>query len=450
MDKLCNRVNKPNNFCITGLNFLLFMLLFGIKLDAQKIYFPKRNYADSIIPQNAVRDLALNTLDYYKKSPINEKTNDNLFRLYLCAGRYAEVDNLLRQLNFRQTHDSSAIGPIAFQYQVYNATLQKNTIAEQFTTDYSRCFKEKYAALSQEWQADAEFVFYQNVDELKNKFENIKNEFQQSDSLSIDEAIALCRSFLSYTCYSKTQHLAQVLIKEIERELYFINDTVMVSIPDGGTVQLTVVRSKKDTAPQAVALMYSIYTGNEVSLCKSAVAKGYVGIIASTRGKRESKDTLFPCERDARDAYHIIDWISKQPWCNGKVGMYGGSYLGFSQWSAVKYPHPALKTIVPQVAVAPGIDYPVQNGVAMNYMLRWLNFVGNSKYGDETGLGSNTYWDSIYGTWYQKGLPFRLLDSVKVQEIIYSSVGSIIPHTTLIGKARHHKKRNLLKLISRF
>lgn len=44
-------------------------------------------------------------------------------------------------------------------------------------------------------------------------------------------------------------------------------------------------------------------------------------------------------------------------WCNGKVAMIGGSYLGFSQWATKKL-HPALKTIVPQVAVAPGVDFP--------------------------------------------------------------------------------------------
>ena len=398
------------------LGFLLQLLFIFNGLDAQKIFFRRSNYADSIIFQKAIRDLALNALDYYKTSPISEKTNDNLFRLYLCAGRYAEMDKLLRQMNYQQTRDSTSAGQIAFHYQVYSATLQVNVQSEQFETDYTRCFKEKYNALSPELQGIAEFYFNQNVEVLKRNFENLKREFQQTDSMSLENAIVLCRSFLAYTCFSKTQHLAQKIIKQIEDETYFINDTVMVAMPDGGDVQLTVVRSKKDTVPQAVALMYSIYTGSEISLCKSAVAKGYVGIIASTRGKRESKDTLFPCDRDARDAYHIIDWISKQPWCNGKVGMYGGSYLGFSQWSAVKYLHPALKTIVPQVAVAPGIDYPIHNGVAMNFMLRWLNYVGNNKYGDEVSFANTIYWDSIYGTWYQKGLPFRVLDSLQGSE----------------------------------
>lgn len=51
--------------------------------------------------------------------------------------------------------------------------------------------------------------------------------------------------------------------------------------------------------------------------------------------------------------------------------MYGGSYTGFSQWATVKKIHPALKTIVPQVAVMPGFDTPMENNVQLNLSLYW-------------------------------------------------------------------------------
>ena len=84
-------------------------------------------------------------------------------------------------------------------------------------------------------------------------------------------------------------------------------------------------------------------------------------------------EVITPYENEQDDIYDIIDWISKQEWCNGKVGMYGGSYTGFSQWSTVKNSHPALKTIVPQVAVMPGFDAPMENNVQMNLGLYWPN-----------------------------------------------------------------------------
>jgi hypothetical protein len=120
-----------------------------------------------------------------------------------------------------------------------------------------------------------------------------------------------------------------------------------------------------------------------------------------------------PFEHDAKDAYYIIDWISKQPWCNGKVGMYGGSYLGFSQWAAVKYLHPALKTIVPQVAVGAGIDYPMHNGVFMSFMLRWLHYVTNNKLCDDADFLNVEKWNNLYANWYKQGKSFRSMDTLE-------------------------------------
>jgi putative CocE/NonD family hydrolase len=186
-------------------------------------------------------------------------------------------------------------------------------------------------------------------------------------------------------------------------------------MPDGGTISLVIARDRKATAPQAVILRYNIYAnaGEDMDECKYAVHKGYAGIVANTRGKRLSPDSVEPLEHDAKDAYYIIDWISKQPWCNGKVGMYGGSYLGFSQWSAVKYLHPALKTIVPQVAVGAGIDFPMQNGIYSNYMLRWLHYVTDNKFTNQNAFTDTAKWNLLYRNWYKNGNSLRSLDTLE-------------------------------------
>jgi len=163
MDKSLIEFNKPSIYFINNLHFLVFMLVFGQYVQAQKIYFPKRNYADSLSLQKAIPELADKVIATYLKQPVNEKTDDNLFRLYLCAVRYPDMDKLLRKMNYEQTGDSTSAGPIAFHYQVYSATLQINSKAEAFDADYTRCFKEKYTALSPEHQGTAEFVFNQNV-----------------------------------------------------------------------------------------------------------------------------------------------------------------------------------------------------------------------------------------------------------------------------------------------
>ena len=194
---------------------------------------------------------------------------------------------------------------------------------------------------------------------------------------------------------------------------YITDDSLKITMRDGAQVSAAMVRKRLVTEPQPVVLMFDIYPSqNNDILAKYCATHGYVGIIADTRGKRLSKENIEPFEHDANDAYDIIDWISKQSWCNGKVGMYGGSYLGFSQWAAVKKTHPALKTIVPQVAVGPGIDYPAQCGVYSCYMLRWLHYVMNNKYTDYEEFGNEKKWDEIYRKWYTSGKAFNILDTL--------------------------------------
>ena len=195
---------------------------------------------------------------------------------------------------------------------------------------------------------------------------------------------------------------------------YITDDSVKITMRDGAQVSAIIVRKGSATGPQPVVLMCDIYPGetNE-ALAKYCAEKGYVGIIADTRGKRLGKDNVEPFEHDANDAYDVIDWISKQTWCNGKVGMYGGSYLGFSQWAAAKKVHPALKTIVPQVAVGPGIDFPMQFGIHTCYSLKWLHYVMNNKLTDYTEFSNEAKWDKVFKEWYTSGRPFIALDTIE-------------------------------------
>ena len=72
---------------------------------------------------------------------------------------------------------------------------------------------------------------------------------------------------------------------------------------------------------------------------------GYVFVDQQCRGDGGSDGSrFFP---DDKDGYDCIEWISKQPWCNGKITMWGGSYWGATQWRAVVNQHPNLKAIVP-------------------------------------------------------------------------------------------------------
>jgi uncharacterized protein len=138
---------------------------------------------------------------------------------------------------------------------------------------------------------------------------------------------------------------------------------------------------------------------------------GYAYAEIYTRGSGGSTGSAAPFEYDAGDVRQVIDWLSKQPWCNGEVAMGGGSYLGYTQWAAMKNPHPALKTIVPMVAAAPGKDFPMVNGIPMNYSLRWLSFFDGPYVNDHT-VNDSVAWKQIYNAHYRQGLSSLDLDSL--------------------------------------
>ena len=163
--------------------------------------------------------------------------------------------------------------------------------------------------------------------------------------------------------------------------IYTIQDSVLIPTKNGVNISAILVRKKTNSQPLPVILFYTTYyqgTGDDI-LGKKSADKDYVGIVAYARGIRTNLKDYAPYEHEATDIYDIIDWISNQTWCNGKVGMYGGSYTGFSQWATAKKIHPALKTIVPQVAVMPGFDMPMENNVPTTNILPTPPFASSRK-----------------------------------------------------------------------
>jgi putative CocE/NonD family hydrolase len=380
---------------------------------AQQLYFSAKNYVDSVTLQKKLPELARQVINRYKE-PDKFSYFDNLFRLQLVSGDYIQAQTSLWsyiRLAGATIEDTVSTRSISFGYQVYLADKIRNTSKSIDT--YAETFDILYRALSSAAQDEIPNYFIYDVPVIKPELEGLTDKASKADSISVKDALAICRSYSALLVRGQTEHKLQQLFAKKEKSKYIHEDSVLLKMPDGGIISLTLYRDKKIIVPQPVVLIYNIYVGTEASDCMLAVRKGYVGIVANTRGKRLSPNNLEPFMHDAKDAYAIIDWISKQPWCNGKVGMYGGSYTGFSQWAASKYLHPALKTIVPQAAAAPNVDFPGINGIFQTYLLRYLHFVMDSKQTDYAGFFDEKKWFSLAGKWYQKGSSFRSLDTLE-------------------------------------
>lgn len=187
--------------------------------------------------------------------------------------------------------------------------------------------------------------------------------------------------------------------------IYVIQDTVFIPSKAGIDISAIVVRKITNKDPLPVILFYTTYFQGpgDIIFGKRSADRDYVGVIAYARGIRANIKDYIPFEHEATDVYDVIDWISKQSWCNGSIGMFGGSYTGFSQWAAVKNIHPALKTIVPQVAVMPGYDFPMENNVPLPHILSWSN---DNIYKNQQ-LPRNLPFD-----YFNEGVSYNKLDSL--------------------------------------
>jgi len=106
------------------------------------------------------------------------------------------------------------------------------------------------------------------------------------------------------------------------------------------------------------------------------VDRGYAVVAEDVRGRYESEGEFRPLVQEPLDGDDTLNWIARQPWSDGKIGMMGGSYLGIVQWKAALLNNPHLKAIFPVVS---GYDdyrdrfYSTGGAMKLGQRLLWMS-----------------------------------------------------------------------------
>ncbi len=141
-------------------------------------------------------------------------------------------------------------------------------------------------------------------------------------------------------------------------------------------------------------LVRDMYTNGSSAVrqryAKFATNNGYAFVFQSVRGRYDSDGRWYPYFQEINDGDDTITWIAKQSWSNGKVGMFGTSYLASVQWLAALNRNPALVAIAP--AMSPGnyyrdVAYP---GGAFSLLSRARWGIGLA--GSRTSMGFPVDW----------------------------------------------------------
>jgi putative CocE/NonD family hydrolase len=342
---------------------------------------------------------------------------DNLFRLHIVAGRYAEASKTLLALRDLRRSTGPARSPATnVPDEVYvGAKLKQGTGGLSFDEAFKQSFRAVVGRLDDKTAAyQVPWVFGTSLNRLQDNLRVALGRRQGRATITLPDAVDLVRKYLAAQAYRSFPPSFAALQEEDDRRRYIIEKDVRVRTPDGATVCALVVRSRTASGRIPALLNFTIYADPSTTLSEArrTASHGYAGVEGLTRGKGCSPDQPIPIEHDGTDAAALIEWISRQAWSDGRVGMYGGSYEGFTQWAAAKHMPKALKAMMPSVTFAPGVDFPMDGNVFMNYAYPWPFYTTNVKALDDATYYDNERWSRLTHEWYVSGRAYRQLDKI--------------------------------------
>lgn len=297
---------------------------------------------------------------------------------------------------------------------LYGRARNRATAGVPFDAAVRQTLTELLGSLNDRAALDVEYVLRSPAARYRSELERLLAGREDKTTIDPPGADAIIGAYLAMQAAESLAPLLDAAFAPDDARRYVIQDDVLIRTRGGVTLSAVVVRKLGVPSPTPSILYFTIYAdlGNSRYQAKVAAARGYAGVSADARGKRLSPDRIEPWQHEVDDTYAVIDWISRQAWCDGRVGMHGSSYAGFAQWAAAKSLHPALKTIIPAVASTPGFGLPMQNNVFQYANYAWPFYVMNNRMLDEATYNNHGRWNALPEKWFGSGRPWREIDAI--------------------------------------
>ena len=171
---------------------------------------------------------------------------------------------------------------------------------------------------------------------------------------------------------------------------------VKIPMRDGVLLSADIYTPPGD-GPFPVLLVRTIYDKQQeryVEWTERFVEAGYACVMQDCRGRNDSDGAWEPYIHEADDGHDTIEWIGGQPWCDGNVGMYGISYVGFTQHQPATRRSKYLKAITPIASQQDNFGHQRFDGVLQQHVAQFfINMAGRTNKRASTALMN---WDDIY------------------------------------------------------
>lgn len=168
---------------------------------------------------------------------------------------------------------------------------------------------------------------------------------------------------------------------------YRLHERAMVPMRDGvrlaTLVYLPVGPDGADLGPRHAVFIRTPYgISGLIGQYWHYAARGYALVFQAARGTfradpaNRSEGEWMPMINEPADGADALDWIARQPWFSGRLCMQGGSYVGYTQWTAAMSRHPALRCIIPESSMGTAFsDQPYWGGTMVEGMAYYMLFM---------------------------------------------------------------------------
>ena len=362
-------------------------------------------------PQDAaaaatISDLASRLIPVYQ-DPDPERYLANLSALQMAVGDYAAAD--ISRSSLRDRRRKSDFGhPIGrgviFDMYAHAKALEiesHTTFADAFTHAYRETVRRldaRDAFAVSRWLGAAPATY-------REALQKALDQYRGRGSVDESEAIDLVWKYVSFDAYRTFGPLVVLLNAEDDHQRYTSDSAIEIAGSNGSRIAISVVRPTG--AGQSLPALLEFAGRETQNYTKESAARGYVGVAAYVVEKRKSAAGIDPLDLVGANARLVIDWITKQSWSDGRVGMYGDGYSGFAPWAAAKRLPPALKAIATSAATAPGINLPMEGNIFQNSAYGWSLRMNSGDTAEVTGEDDAAQWHALDQKWYRSGRRYR-------------------------------------------
>ncbi|MCP5119650.1 MAG: CocE/NonD family hydrolase, partial [bacterium] len=143
---------------------------------------------------------------------------------------------------------------------------------------------------------------------------------------------------------------------------------VRVEMRDGVALAADIYRPDADGSYPVLLQRTPYNRKGGAAQARELAAAGYIVVIQDTRGRYDSGGVFYPFRHEMDDGFDTVEWAAGLEGSNGRVGMFGGSYVGATQMLAAIGKPPHLESIFPYVTASEYYEgWTYQGGAFMQW-----------------------------------------------------------------------------------